>query len=126
MYQRQLTFQEAIRKVFVANYCNFIGRASRSEFWWFQLFCFVVNFIVSILTFNTELGVSILGSVVSLIFILPNLGLIWRRLHDIGKGGGWFFICLIPVIGIIVLIVWFCQESEKGANRFGPEPNLVA
>lgn len=61
----------------------------------------------------------------SLAILLPTLGLIWRRLHDIGKAGGWYFIGLIPVVGAIVLIVWFCQASEPTENRFGPVPNLA-
>lgn len=61
----------------------------------------------------------------SLINLLPSLGLIWRRLHDIGKAGGWYFLWLIPLVGGIILIVWFCNESEPKENRFGQIPNLV-
>jgi uncharacterized membrane protein YhaH (DUF805 family) len=32
-----MNFQQAIQSGF-SNYANFRGRASRSEFWWFQLF----------------------------------------------------------------------------------------
>jgi uncharacterized membrane protein YhaH (DUF805 family) len=29
---------------------------------------------------------------------------------------------LIPIIGIIVLIVFYCTAGTSGPNRFGPDP----
>ena len=52
MYQRQLTFGEAVKKALTENYCNFSGRASRSEFWWFQLFTFIVGIVASGLSYS--------------------------------------------------------------------------
>jgi uncharacterized membrane protein YhaH (DUF805 family) len=45
-----------------------------------------------------------------------------RRLHDTGRSGWWLLIGIIPLIGGIVLIVWFAQDGERGVNRFGPNP----
>lgn len=42
-----------------------------------------------------------------------------RRLHDIGKSGFWYFICLIPLIGLIWLLVLLCTDSQPGQNQFG-------
>ena len=45
-----------------------------------------------------------------------------RRLHDIGKSGWWQLISSIPfvgIIGVVVLIVWWCTEGEKKKNKFG-------
>lgn len=104
-------------------YCSFTGRASRSEYWWFALFCFIVSAVATGLS-------SFVGDwidyVVTILLILPQLGLSVRRLHDIGKAGGWIFIGLIPLVGQILLIVWACQNSEMQPNRFGDVPNLVA
>lgn len=136
MYQRQAGFGEAVRRAF-SNYCNFSGRASRSEYWWFALFNYIVAMMLltgHYFSTNTMLGstndfaldtFSVLYYIWCLVVILPGLGLIWRRLHDIGKGGGWYFIGLIPLVGGIILIVWFCKESEPIDNRFGPVPNLA-
>lgn len=146
MYQRQVSFGEAIQRAF-SNYCNFRGRASRSEYWWFCLFNIIVMLPLNIAntvmapsqaisaydpytgyTSVPEPSLNIFGIIMliySLAILLPTLGLIWRRLHDIGKAGGWYFIVLIPVVGAIVLIVWFCQASEPTENRFGPVPNLA-
>ena len=44
------------------------------------------------------------------------------RLHDIGKSGGYYFFILIPLVGWILLLVWMCQDSQPGANQYGPNP----
>lgn len=63
--------------------------------------------------------------VVGLAFLLPSLGIAVRRLHDIGKSGWWMFISLIPLIGAIILLVWWCKDSQMEPNEYGPVPNLV-
>jgi uncharacterized membrane protein YhaH (DUF805 family) len=54
--------------------------------------------------------------------MLPGLGLMVRRLHDIGKDWPYIFIALIPFVGGIILLVWACQEGNPGDNQFGPNP----
>jgi uncharacterized membrane protein YhaH (DUF805 family) len=44
-----------------------------------------------------------------------------RRLHDLDRSGWWIFLVLIPLIGAIVLIVWYCTKGTEGSNRFGPD-----
>lgn len=122
MYQRQVSFSEAISMAF-NKYCCFTGRASRSEYWWFQLFSFIVGIVAGWISYYV--GEWFTG-VATLALFLPQLGLVWRRLHDIGKAGGWYFIVLIPIVGWILLLVWWCQNSEMQTNRFGDIPNLVA
>lgn len=127
MYQRQVTFGEAVNKALGQNYCNFNGRASRSEYWWFVLFMAIVNsaigFVLGIFN-SSETGISIITSIVGLAFLLPGLGLCVRRLHDTGHSGWWVLLSVIPLANIL-LIVWFCQDSYHGMNQYGPEPNLV-
>ena len=57
--------------------------------------------------------------IVILGLLVPTLAVSVRRLHDIGKGGGWIFINLIPLIGSIWFLVLLIKEGEKVANRFG-------
>lgn len=124
MYQREITFGEAIKKTLTQNYCNFEGRTSRSEFWWFALFTFLVSFAVGIITMRSEVARSVLSAIVNLGFLLPNLGLAVRRLHDTGRSGWWVLLGLIPVVGWIILIVWYCAPSQQN-NQYGPTPNIV-
>lgn len=125
MYQYQVSFSEAARRALTTNYCNFSGRASRSEFWWFQLFSFIVGCILSILLFATDQSTfwTIVYYAVAVYFILPSFGLVFRRLHDTGRSGWWWLLSFIPLVGEIILIVWFCQDSQPFENRFGRVPN---
>lgn len=125
MYQRQVTFKEAVVNAIQQNYCNFSGRASRSEFWWYQLFTFILGILVEIVFCWSQNAMSIASGIIALGLLLPNLGICVRRLHDIGKSGWWIFISLIPVIAWILLLVWYCKDSQMEPNEYGPVPNIV-
>lgn len=114
-------FQEAVRKV-LNNYVNFQGRASRAEYWWWILFTFIIGLIFGVLGLTGLKIFSILSGLVNLALLLPSLGVLWRRLHDMGRAGGWAFISLIPIVGAIILIYWLVQPSEQFTNRFGEVP----
>ncbi|MDE5744473.1 MAG: DUF805 domain-containing protein [Paramuribaculum sp.] len=117
-----LTFQDAVARVF-SKYAQFSGRASRAEFWWFMLFCFIVNAALGILYAITKWGIfNYIDWVFGLVIFIPVLAVSWRRLHDIGKGGGWWFINFVPIVGSIIFIIWCAQPSEPAANRFGEVP----
>ena len=101
-------------KLCFSKYADFQGRAPRAEYWWWTLFSVIINCTIGL--------IPILGWLISLALFLPSLAVAWRRLHDIGKGGGWFFLCLIPLIGGIILLIWYCKDGEPHPNRFGPNP----
>ncbi|MGH3827322.1 MAG: DUF805 domain-containing protein, partial [Pseudonocardiaceae bacterium] len=48
-----------------------------------------------------------------------------RRLHDTGRSGWWLLISIIPLIGSIVLIVFFATDGERQPNAYGPDPKAV-
>ena len=116
-----MTFFEAISSGF-RNYVGFSGRASRSEFWYWILFTVLVSIALSIIDFGMLSGNSVLSSIWSLATFLPSLAIGVRRLHDGDRTGWWWLIVIIPLIGIIVLIVFWCLEGTPGSNRFGPDP----
>ncbi len=124
MYQRQLTFKEAVESALKNNYCNFDGRASRSQYWWFYLFQIIVSVVLYCLSPILGSSVTTLATLINLALLLPALGLCFRRLHDTGKSGWWMLISLTG-IGILVLLVFFAQNSEMRANEYGPVPNMV-
>jgi uncharacterized membrane protein YhaH (DUF805 family) len=116
-----MKFDEAI-KSFFNNYATFSGRARRSEYWFAFLFVFLALLaaqIVDLILFGTDIGlfyvVTLLGT------FIPSLAVLWRRLHDIGKSGGFFFIALIPIVGAILLIVWLATDSQPAKNQYGPK-----
>lgn len=100
-------------------YVEFEGRARRKEYWIFVL----INLVVSVILSNVF---SLLGTLFSLAIFLPSIAVGVRRLHDIGRTGWWLLIGFIPLIGLIVLIYFFVQDSEPGANQYGANPKAVA
>jgi uncharacterized membrane protein YhaH (DUF805 family) len=104
-----MTFQESV-KVCLTKYADFTGRATRSEYWWFVLFIVLVSAATSLVSHA-------LSGLFSLATLLPSLAAAARRLHDTNRSGWWQLICLVPVVGLIVLIVFLAQEgrSDTGA-----------
>ncbi|ODG93144.1 MULTISPECIES: DUF805 domain-containing protein [Bacillaceae] len=103
------------------NYVVFSGRARRTEYWMFFLFNAIITIILSILQSIADID-NILTGIYGLLTILPSLAVGARRLHDSGRSGWWLLIGIIPFIGTIILIVFFCLDSEEGDNRFGANP----
>ncbi len=109
-----MTFMESVQTCF-SKYCDFNGRASRAEYWWWVLFTFIVGVVCGAIS-------EYLGGVANLALLLPSLGVLWRRLHDMGRAGGYFFFVFIPLVGWIFLLYWLVQPSQPMANRFGAQP----
>ncbi|SNR15963.1 DUF805 domain-containing protein [Tenacibaculum jejuense] len=103
------------------DYANFSGRARREEFWMFTLISFLINIGLSIIIFMIP-DLYLISSLYSLIIIVPTLAVTARRLHDIGKSAWNFLFILIPLVGIILLIVWWAQDSQHGPNQWGDNP----
>ncbi len=112
-------------------YATFTGRAQRAEFWYFTLFTsliFIGLSIIDVITgsFVTEAGMGSLGGLYSLAILIPSLAVGVRRLHDTGRSGWWLLIGLIPLIGCIVLLIFFGQDGVPGENPYGPNPKAAA
>ena len=50
--------------------------------------------------------------------LLPSIAIAIRRLHDTGKSGWMILVGLIPLVGPIILIVFYVQASD-GPNEYG-------
>ena len=119
-----MTFVQSIKAV-LSNYAGFTGRASRSEFWWFTLFSFIVSTIFRTLSGgNTESFFGVFGTVVAIALLLPSLAVGVRRLQDIGRSGWYLLLALIPLVGIIILIVWWARAGDPADNAFGTAPAI--
>jgi uncharacterized membrane protein YhaH (DUF805 family) len=123
-----MSFTAAVRSV-LSQYVGFGGRARRAEYWWFVLFSVLIGVVTSIL--DVALGTDFEGSspsrgllslIANLALFLPSLAVAVRRLHDTDRSGWWVLIGLIPLVGVIVLLVFFVQDGTPGPNRFGPSP----
>jgi len=120
-------------------YFDFSGRASRSEFWYFVLFCFIYFFVAGFfLGFSGVSDAAFDGATLVLLIpiFIPSIAVAARRLHDINQSG-WMQCIFIPgfvadeflgtgwVIYVLTLALWafwFSQTGKKGKNRFGAEP----
>ncbi|PSW18266.1 DUF805 domain-containing protein [Photobacterium sanctipauli] len=107
-------------------YAVFSGRARRQEYWYFILINMVIGFILQVINQQfinpADAGGGVLGMIYSLAVLVPTLAVGVRRLHDTGRAGWWLLLGLIPVIGILVLIFFFIQDSEAGNNEYGANP----
>lgn len=111
-----------VKRVYLEQYLDFEGRTSRTEFWYAFLFNFLVNFILGFIpgTFGM-----ILKIVWWLAVLLPTLGAGARRLHDINKSGWLLLIGLIPLVGEIILIIWWIKKGDETDNQYGPVPEEI-
>ncbi len=97
------------------------------EYWMFTLIQSIIVFAISIVvqvsaSDNTTNPLRIVLFAYIVISIVPSLSCAVRRLHDTGRSGWWYFISLIPLIGGIALLVFFCMDSEPDRNQYGPNP----
>jgi len=120
----------------LGRYAVFSGRARRSEYWWFVVFTTLVGVAADIAdavlgtTFErTTDGIDawlpsfgLVGTVVNLLLFLPSLAVGVRRLHDTDRSGWWLLIGLVPIVGAIVLLVFFVLDSTPGTNSYGNDP----
>ncbi len=110
-------------------YAVFSGRARRQEFWVFTLFNILISVALAALdalmgTYDSEVGLGLLGIVYGLAVLLPALGVAIRRLHDVNRSGWWLLIAFIPFLGALVLLLFMVTDSSPGSNRFGENPKF--
>ena len=132
-------------KMVLSKYFDCKGRASRTEFWYWQFFLFLVFGILLFLPLSEDSG-SLPGSlpvspsyivnlIVGLIFLSPTLNLYERRVHDFNMPGwpvhllfftvllSWFFLDdLIKDIVVILSIVAGLIPASSEPNKYGPKP----
>ena len=96
---------------------DFSGRASKSEYWWFQLY----NTILYILTFVFQNDLALLFSILVIANLIPVFAAGVRRVHDSNKSGWWILISFVPIIGLYIIVL-LITDGSKGKNRFGPKP----
>ncbi len=129
---------------------TFRGRASASEYWWFQLVIFLVSVALSawfltpfIKALAGQAGAEEFGQIefeqafethwaamsggiglwwiVSLWPFFSNLSVTVRRLHDTDRSGWWCWITLVPFIGGIILLILLILPGDPHRNSFGPK-----
>jgi uncharacterized membrane protein YhaH (DUF805 family) len=123
-----MDFQEAVQSGF-RRWNRTDGRSSRSEYWWWVLFSFLLALVASLVfgvfaSFGrTAAAVVALAFVVAFVLlIVPSFTLSVRRLHDTDRSGWWLLVGLVPYLGGLILLVIYCLDGSPGPNRFGDRP----
>jgi uncharacterized membrane protein YhaH (DUF805 family) len=111
-----MDFGTAISTCF-SKYAVFSGRARRSEYWFFFLFCMLVNFgtnlVQGIITAAAHVPVPIAG-IVSLGLFLPQLAVGVRRLHDVDWSGWWLGAGYL--LSFVMLAVWVVDALQPRSD----------
>src|SRR4051794_23590350 len=94
------------KRVVLERYAQFEGRSGRAEFWWYFLAGVIISIVLNILIAISSIF-WVLYVIYGLAVLIPGLAVAVRRLHDTDKSGWWLLIGLIPLVGIIVLIVFW-------------------
>jgi len=117
-------------KTALTKYATFNGRATRPEYWWWILAMIILFTVLGLIdgaviapllgfeAFDPEAGQPV-SFIASLGLLLPNLAVSARRLHDTDRSAWWLLLGLIPVIGTLVLLVFYVLRGTDGPNRFG-------
>lgn len=116
------------------NYSDFSGRAGRSEYWYFFLGNVIIQFVLSLIEMSLGLQYSygmygphmgLLTWLFWIAFIIPNLSIGVRRLHD-SDHSGWFILTLfIPLVGPLVYLYFMLLPSDPTPNQYGMHANGV-
>lgn len=115
------TFVGALKDGF-SRYVDFGTRSNRPQYWYWFLWMIIIGIATSFVDGMVGTG-GALNGLWTLGALLPGIAVGIRRLHDIGKSGWWLLLAFIPLVGAIVLIVFFCTKSEQQPNQWGPVPN---
>lgn len=105
-------------KRYFTNYTNFNDRTSRSDYWYVVLANFIVGFALGFIG-GVIPALAFLGTLYSLATLVPGLAIVVRRLHDINKSGWYYLMCLIPLAGFIIVLIYLCQPSVNENNKYG-------
>ena len=113
----------------IKKYAVFNGRARRKEYWYFFLFNLLISFVIGfgeVLTgiSDPDTGYGLFSTIYTFAVLIPGIAVSVRRLHDTNRSGWWLLIVLIPLIGAIILLVFFASDSKSDENDYGINPKL--
>ena len=120
--------------VLTDKYSDFNGRARRKEYWMWTLSVTIIFIFAMIMDNLLGLNFELMGQdlgygwiylVAGIAHLIPGLAVVVRRLHDVGKSGWFYFIVLIPIIGILWLLILLCTDGKKEDNKWGTNPKSI-
>jgi len=117
---RDITIKQA-GEVFLDKAFDFSGRARRKEYWYAMIYMITSLLVILVIEANLW-GTLILTPICTVICVIATLSITWRRLHDVGKPGTYYFLNFIPIVGQLVLLFYLLKPGDIGCNEYGPDP----
>jgi uncharacterized membrane protein YhaH (DUF805 family) len=112
--------------IFKNHFSDFNGRATRQEYWMFNLCNSIMLIILLALMAVTGSGVfALLTFIFYIAIFIPTLALTVRRFHDTGNSGWMVLLCLVPFAGGIILLVFTLLASQPTDNRYSLNPKKL-
>ena len=120
--------------VLTDKYSDFNGRARRKEYWMWTLSVTIIFIFAMIMDNLLGLNFELMGQdigygwiylIAGITHLIPGFAVVVRRLHDVGKSGWFYFIVLIPIIGVLWLLILLCTDGKKEDNKWGTNPKSI-
>jgi hypothetical protein len=105
-----MNFFEAVETC-LTKYATFRGRAPRSEYWWFFLFNLIVSAVARM--------IPLLGIIIPLAMLLPNMAVSVRRLHDTDRSS-WFLLLPAPAVVILIVLAVIASAARSVPTATAP------
>ena len=95
------------------------GKATRAEYWWFFFTNIIAMFMLFLLVNVREADIRGQFIFFTYVFaqVFPSISIGFRRIRDIGKSWGWYFVSFIPFIGSFWFVALMCQRSGRYENE---------
>ena len=130
-------------KLAYSRYFDFGGRSTRAEYWWYQLYSYIVSIVMTLsfligaiagigalfgdddMTIAAIIGLLLflLCFLIILLSIIPAIAITIRRLHDSGKSSLLVWLLFVPLVNIVagvLVFIFSLLPSSAGDNKYGP------
>ena len=107
------------------NWNKFNGIANQSEFWYYNLFYFLIIIILTIADYSffgydpmDATSIAATSSIFQILCFIPSLSVTIRRLHDVNKSG-WNMLWSLTIVGIFYVLYLEIKKGNDGPNNYG-------
>lgn len=123
----RMTFGKAVLKG-LAGIVKFRGRASRAEFWYYTLFCLIMQVLLffgwvyslSKSTADNDIGYYVGRVWLTLVFllVLSHSTMSVRRMQDTERNGWmWFTSYMLPQVAFLIIMIWHTEYETSLINN---------
>ena len=129
---REITVHKSVFEWYLEpwkKYSTFSGRATRREYWIFNL-PLMVGSLLYVLAAGAFAGedeimifFTLMLMMVAAVTVLPWTAVGSRRLQDTGRHGAWVLLFFVPCLGLVLFVV-LLLKGQVGAKDFGPDPRV--